>query len=188
MEPENQEKFAFLMLALAEVFDSGNVPSPAKTEIYFKALDSYCVDSIAQAVHEIIKTRVYATFPKPAEIIQAIEGDRNEKAVLAWEKFDRAVRQIGPYQSVQFDDPVIHSIVKFLGGWEKICDVPGNEWKWKQKEFERLYTIMAKRGNHPEYLIGVTEWRNMVDYSDNIPNIVRIGFPEKKDTKRLEAN
>lgn len=186
MRPESQKKFAFLMLALAEVFDSGNVPSPAKTEIYFKALVDYSIDSIARAVDEIIKTRIFATFPKPAEIIQAIEGDGNEKTILAWGKLDRAVRQIGSYQSVQFDDPVIHSVVKFLGGWEKICQVTEDEWKWKQKEFERLYLIMAKRGNHPEYLIGITEWQNMVDYLDDIPDVVRIGFFPKENKHQIE--
>ncbi len=187
MTAKDEKEFALLMASLAEIFDSGSELSSVKVELYFRLLEDYVIEDIKRGVDEIMRNRVYASLPKPAEIIQAIEGDGNEKAILAWEKLDRAVRQVGPYQSVQFDDPVIHSIVKFFGGWEKICDVSGDEWKWKQKEFERLYTIMAKRGDHPKYLIGITEWSNMVDYSDNIPDIVQIGFPVK-EPKRLESN
>lgn len=176
MIEKDKKEFATLMMSLAEVFDSGKPAGPIKTEIYFKALEEYPIDKVIGAVSDTIRLRVFNSFPKPAEIIEAITGHAEERSLLAWQKVDRAVREVGPYASVKFDDPVIHSVVKFFGGWEKFCGGLESEWKWKQKDFERIYAILAKRdGIYPDYLPGITESHNKGKFDDFVPRPVLIG-------------
>ncbi len=44
-------------------------------------------------------------------------GSTQDAALAAWSKVDRAVREVGPYQSVAFDDALIHRVLFEMGGW-----------------------------------------------------------------------
>ncbi len=58
--------------------------------------------------------------------------------------------------------------------------------KWKQREFEKLYAIMEKRGNHPAHLAGRFEIDNTArGYLENVDPPIQIGFDE---TKQIEAS
>jgi len=152
--------FAKIMAVLAEVYDGGTPPSKLKIEIYSKALANVPIEKIKSAVEKMIQTRVYPSFPKPAEIIQEIQGTTEDRATTAWIEFVNTIRRVGTYESVQFDDPVIHSVCQFLGGWPEAGNWPESELKWKQKEFERLYSIMTNKDQHPRYLPGIHEGQN----------------------------
>ena len=180
MTKTDKKQFATLMMSLAEVFDSGETPTPVKTEIYFQALQMYDIGELTKAVSNMIQTRPFNSFPKPAEIIESIAGTKEENALLAWQKVDQAVKRVGPYESVKFNDPVIHGVVKFFGGWEKFCDGLAAELKWKQKDFEKIYVVLSKRnGVYPEYLSGITENYNVGKFDDFVPDPVLIGFDQK---------
>lgn len=146
--------FSETMKGLAEIFDSGKPLSAIKLEIYFRAMQDHSIQEIKMAAAKLVKTRVYSTFPKPAEFLGLIDGKEDDQPKLAWAKVDQAVRSQGPYASVQFDDPVIHSVVEALGGWAQICSCTDKEWVWKQKDFEELYPLMAKKPDHPHFLGG----------------------------------
>jgi hypothetical protein len=96
------------------------------------------------------------------DLIDQLQGSKQDQAVEAWLKVDRAVRTIGPYYSVKFDDPVIHSTIEGMGGWMHINDFPEHEWKWKRKEFEDLYKVVSRKKSHIEYLTGITEAENRI--------------------------
>lgn len=153
-------KFAEIMAGLAEVYDGGRPPTAIKIEIYFKALEIFPIQDIKNAVEKMFASRVYPSFPKPAEIIQEIQGTTEDRATTAWIEMITALRRIGTYESVEFTDPVIHSVIQFMGGWPDTGNWLEADLKWKQKEFERLYTIMAKNDNHPRYLPGIFEGQN----------------------------
>ena len=90
------------------------------------------------------------------------------------------VKRIGNYQSVQFDDPVIHSTVEAMGGWQQFCSMLTEEEKWKVREFERLYVVISARqsANHPKYLPGTHEIINGA-YGREIEPPVFIGEQDK---------
>ena len=161
------------MVVLAEIFDQGQEPSEFKIALYFKALSDYGIEVIERAAMAIVKGRVYPAFPKPGEIIQEIEGTKENQAIDAWGKIVSAIRQIGPYRSVSFDDPTIHSVIEFMGGWPATGDWLEDELKWKQKEFERLYAIMKTSGRESKYLPGIHEMQNGLNGAS--PNPVLIG-------------
>ena len=145
---------------MAEIFDQGKAPTEFKIALYFQALIDYDITAIERAATAIIRGRVYPAFPKPGEIIQEIEGSREDRAVIAWGEVIEAIRRVGPYQSVNFGDPTIHAVITFMGGWPATGEWTEGEMKWKQKEFERLYAVMRTRGSDKEYLPGIHEMEN----------------------------
>jgi hypothetical protein len=181
MQTADLKKFAVLMATLAEVFNDGKEVSKIKMEIYFKSLEKYPIEHISQAISNMINNRVYPSFPKPAEILQEINGRAENRATEAWLKVVDAVARIGNYQSVKFSDPVIHSVVQVMGGWPQLCQMESKEEHWKQKEFERLYEVIASReGKHPDYLPGTVEMENYRTGFDREPEVVCIGYDKQK--------
>ncbi len=149
------------MAVLSEIFDQGKEPTEFKIALYYQALIDYDIVAIEQAATAIIKGRVYPAFPKPGEIIQEIEGSKEDRAVIAWGELVEAIKKVGPYQSVNFGDPVTHSVIEFMGGWPATGDWLESEIKWKQKEFERLYVVMkARGGDEIKHLPGIHEMQN----------------------------
>lgn len=94
------------------------------------------------------------------DLLKQLEGDSQAQAVEAWLIVDSAVKSHGNYQSVKFEDPVIHSVIKAMGGWVNFQDCEIKDWVWRQREFERLYGILKNKGNHPDYLPGQCEIEN----------------------------
>jgi len=166
------------MAVLAEIFDQGEEPSELKIELYYQSLVGFDITDIERASTAIINGRVYPALPKPAEIIQEIQGTQSNKATLAWLDVLETIKRVGPYQSVEFADPVIHSTIEAMGGWVQLGNMLCDEEKWKQKEFERFYGIISQnpRGNHPKYLPGATEIENGANGHGGTPEIVKIGF------------
>ncbi len=184
---EDKKKFADLMMALAEVFDNGREPSAVKVEIYFKALERFGISEIDKAVSNMINTRVFASFPKPAEIIQEIDGSAEEAALKAWSKVSYAMKHVGQYESVVFDDPVIHSVIEAMGGWHQMQEPNAYHPVFSQKEFMNLYPIKARCGNHPEKCMGLFEDTMAGGYKDFIKPSVRIGADNTGEIKILKG-
>lgn len=178
---ETKKILSNYMAMMGELFDK-NVSSTLM-EAYWKALEPYSDAEVETAFKRLVTTARF--FPKPAEVLEAINGPQVDQAVLAWQRVDKAVREHGPYESVQFDDAAIHGAIELMGGWVQFQNVHVDEWKWKQKDFERLYPIMKRRGNHPKYLPGIFEMENIGrGYKTDPP--VQIGGGEKPTLKLVE--
>lgn len=101
--------------------------------------------------------------PKPADIIRALSGRTQDRALIAWSKVDKAVRVVGPHESVIFDDARIHRVISDMGGWIGFGDKSETEWPFVSKEFVERYRGYAMRGDIPVYapvLIGISEAYN----------------------------
>ena len=174
---KNRKKYMEFMNGMAAVFDKE--VNKILIDVYWKILEPYTDEQCEKALNTIITTSKF--WPKPAELIEVIQGGKSENAVLAWIKTDKAVRNHGPYVSVKFDDPVIHGVIEILGGWPKFQDCTSDEWKWRQKEFERLYRIVEFRGgDRPEYLPGIIEIDNQARGYSHSLKVVMIGGDERK--------
>lgn len=181
------KRFGTAIAGLAEVFDTkGDGISSVGMELYFRALEDLEIDQIERAAMEIVRTRVFNGMPKPAEIREAIQGTKESAAVLAWEKVDKAVRKHGPYESVRFDDAAIHSAIELMGGWVELQNVPLDEWKWRRKEFERLYAIVIDRGGHSGHLPGEIERMNL-SKGFEAPAPIRVGSGDDKHLKLVKG-
>lgn len=119
--------------------------------------------------------------PKPADVVKLLQGSSLDSALMAWAKVDRAVRQVGPYSSVVFDDPIIHRVIADMGGWVAFGNVTEEEWPFKAKEFENRYRgyRMRPQLDYPRRLIGIEEAENGRQGFNQDGRITMVGDREK---------
>ena len=117
------------MFGLAEVFKESI--SEIGLEIYFNALAEFSIDEVSVAVSAVVKKRVYNGIPKPAEIIEAITGGENVKALMAWDEVLSSARR----SCKKHADPDIENAVRLCGGWHKLGMTLEEDLHWVKKEF-----------------------------------------------------
>jgi len=180
----NKKQFVELISSIAEIF--GKDLSSYTIKIYYEIFKKYPFEKIEQAFKQAVMGHKYNTMPKPAEILEHLELSLEDKALYAWNTVIETIRSNGYYDSVEFEDKVIHTVIEILGGWEWLCDQEKDEMKFIGKEFIRLYKLYAQNPKKaPQRLVGFFERNNrnkgLIKY---IPEIVFI--PDgSKEFKRL---
>lgn len=141
---QDREQFVKLITALARTF--GRDADEATFRGYELGLSDVPIDRIQQAVVRAIREKKF--MPTVAELRElAGELTPDVRAVKAWDAFQNAVVAHGSYKSVDFDDPVINATVRNLGGWERVCGLPVDEFdKWLRRDFERCYQAFCQAG------------------------------------------
>src|SRR5437870_914018 len=120
MQSRDLGKFTILMAGIGELY--GKNISSHLIDIYWQVLKQYELVDVQNAFQSHVQNPDCGQFfPKPADIVRFIEGSGETKALLAWAKVERAIRQLGSYQSVVFDDSLIHIVIEDMGGWVKLC-------------------------------------------------------------------
>ena len=183
---KNETKFKEYMSLLSETFDKP--VSGSLSDLYWKILEPFTDEQCEKAFKEVLYTTKF--FPKPADFMEILKGKKEHNATIAWIEVLNAIKRIGNYESVKFSDPVIHSVLQVMGGWDQLAaTMITDEEKWKQKEFEKLYQVMERRGDHPKYLPGTHEMNNtpamIAMYEDRTgltweQEVIEIGFEEQK--------
>lgn len=119
--------------------------------------------------------------PKPADVVKLIGGRAVDGAMVAWSKAERALRQVGTYETVAFDDPIIHAVLNDMGGWISFGQVQEKELPFFQKEFEtryRGYRVRGRLEHYPAKLIGIADATNgQAGFQEGRPKL--IGDPER---------
>ena len=138
--------------------------TPDVLELYTRALSRYDTDDILRALEvHLLDPDVGQYPPKPADLVRRISGSNTTVAARAWARVVEAVRLVGCWQSVVFDDPLIHACLEQMGGWIKVCQMTEDEIPFRAKDFERLYLGYKQQGAIPHYpprLIGRAEASN----------------------------
>jgi hypothetical protein len=101
--------------------------------------------------------------PMPADVVRMLQGSTQDSALSAWAKVDRAVREVGTYRSVAFDDGLVHRVIVEMGGWVSIGAHDDKEWPHVRNEFVNRYRGYRARTQLPDYppvLIGMAEASN----------------------------
>ena len=132
-------------------------------DMWFEDLKDYPIERVKMAFKAHRKDPKNGQFmPKPADIVRHIDGLPTEIATQAWLKVIEAVKRVGAWGSVQFDDLSIHSAIDTMGGWTKLCAMTDDELPFKQREFEKLYAEKVKfnHGYVPKHLAGFAEIQN----------------------------
>ena len=133
-----------------------------KKELFKKMIGEYPEEKIKAMVMEMIRTRVYNSFPLISEMVAIIEGKKEEEAELAWIYLMEKIRNEGYYQSVTFQKyPAVGGFIEVNGGWLKFLDkMTDDQGVWIKKEFIKMYPIIKKRGDYPKYFPGYFEITN----------------------------
>jgi hypothetical protein len=150
--------------ALAAVYALYRVDlSPAVTEIWWRALQPYEIEQVQEALgRHSVNPDTGQFVPKPADVVKILEGTTSDSAILAWAKVTEAVRRFGSWDSVQFDDFIIHKVISDLGGWPELCATGAKEWDFKAKAFQAAYRAYRNRpsAEFPKHLPGRIEIQN----------------------------
>lgn len=162
MTPKDFEKFSEGVTGVYSFY--GKEVSAFALDVWWSSLKAYDLPAVIQAFNRhLMNPDTGQWLPKPADIVKMFGGRTQDRAMQAWSKVDKAVRTVGPHQSVAFDDPVIHRVLQEMGGWIGFGQKSEDDWPFVAKEFETRYRSYAMRGEVPEYppvLVGVSEAYN----------------------------
>jgi len=169
-------EFAEIWTHACDLYDKR--PADGVIDLVFAALQRYALADIRRALTAHINDPQNGRFtPKPADIIRHLDGDGDSNALRAWTMVEKAVRQIGIYQTVVFDDPKTMAAIHDMGGWLQLCAVTDKDLPFKANEFTKRYAGYRNRPpqSWPTKLIGLTESMNAKEFPEFIPAPMLIG-------------
>lgn len=121
-------------------------------DLYWHGMRQYDLLAVKRAMWSHTQNPDTGQFmPKIADVTKMIQGTTSDSALIAWAKVDIAVRRVGTYQTIVFDDPIIHRVLSDIGGWCGLGTKLESEWPFIAKEFENRYRGYRMRGEVPEY-------------------------------------
>lgn len=148
MTLDDKPRFAELMLALSETFREP--VSSIRAELYFDALAYLPIESVEQAVRLAVKSKTF--FPKPAELIELVEGNDNEQAAEAWTSFCAAVSRFGYTRTPDLPEATMETVRVVFGNWKAACAAlpavsgdRGPELQGWRKQFMASYANTKRR-------------------------------------------
>lgn len=163
MQNSDKQDFKTVLLATFELY--GKPPPSMQTlAMYYEALSHVDIGDVKAAISVHVRDTDEGKFlPKPSDILRGMQGNKATLAESAWTKVDKAVRTVGPYESVCFDDPLINSVLSDMGSWPNLVNTSGEEYPFKHNEFVKRYSGMITNppDSHPKRLIGLTENNNV---------------------------
>lgn len=180
MTRQDASRFVSSITAMGALYERH--PEPAVIEIYFRALEKFTIDEVEQGISKACSTLKF--FPKPVELIECITGGSGnlaDKAMIEACRVLEAVKSIGTYCTVCFDDPVTQAvIVQQFGGWAKFGDMLVDSEKWFIKDFCMGYQAFARQNvRHYGALPGSSHLQNALTGREREEKPVYIGDVEK---------
>ncbi len=169
-------RFVKALTVLAEYYEKNL--SQGVIELYWQGLKQYEIEAIEGAIGRHLQNPDSGQWmPKIADIVRMIEGTSQDAAALAWAKVMRAISRVGQWESLAFDDAIIHLVIDDLGGWPKLCQTVERELPFLQKRFETSYRAYRHQGGslhaHPRYLSGIAEMQNVAQgFTPSAPLLV----------------
>lgn len=164
MVDADKKEFATYMSGVFSVY--GKEVSTMLLRIWFEALRHYDLKSVKDALARHLLNPDNGQFlPKPADVVKLIGGTTIDTALEAWSTVDRAVRYVGTYRSVAFQDPIIHKVIQDMGGWVALGNKKEDEWPFVAKEFQTRYRGIKTTGqpiDAPTQLTGIAAQQNSV--------------------------
>lgn len=186
MTNQDYPQFVAVWTQAFEVYDKS--PSDGAVDLAFAALSRFTLEQVKRGLTGHINHPDQGQFfPKPADVVRQIEGDGKSRALVAWSNVMQAMERVGSYQSVCFDDPIVHAVVSDMGGWIALCVMSYDDLKYRGNEFAKRYEGYAGRGltDYPTHLVGVVEAENRKDFPEHVSKPVLIGDPQKAEQVRL---
>jgi len=161
MQPTDKQAFGNAIETLGLVY--GKEINKPLLEVYWDCLCDRKTPDVLQAIRCWPKSEGGQFMPKPIDLIRLIEGPVEDRSLMAWNTAQLAVRQVGLYQSVQFDDPLIAATIKSIGSWPQFCQTPNAALIALEKRFRQTYQQLARDGyksDDEQCLLGIHEAQN----------------------------
>jgi len=161
MKEDKEERFGICIQGLAGYFDK-ELPE-FLLEIYWNGLKDYSIEEIESGANKLIMTAKF--FPKVVEWIEAMTGGAGkleDVAELQANEVVRAIKKVGVYNSILFDDPITVAVIQtYYGGWIKLCELLEEDEKWFRKDFARYYASCKRQNmSMSGHMAGLIEFNN----------------------------
>lgn len=186
------KEFAQPFMLLCEMYN--REASQLLMDGYYLVLECLTKEEFEIAIKQVLSSRKYSTLPMPADILEAVHGNPDDKAILALKELENAMSEHGAYKSVSFKDNLIATCVENLGGWVTVCQMELKDWEWKKKEFTAFYKALMRNPQNVRqmpYLVGIAEHQNRFRGFDEIANetkVMMVGFEGEREVLCLELH
>lgn len=165
MHTTDRQFFADLLTNVMAYY--GKDTSAFLLDVFWGGLTAHAFEDVQRAFELHARNPDNGQFaPRLADITKLLEGSTQTQGMRAWSKVERAVRSVGAYRSVVFDDPLIHAVVAEMGGWASLCRSNDGDLPFKARDFERRYAAYRLRRELPAFpprLIGESEADNRLN-------------------------
>jgi hypothetical protein len=161
MKPSDKADFTGALEAVYALYRV-DISAPVAA-MWWRALQAYEIAAVVDALGRHAMNPDTGQFlPKPADVVKVIEGSTADTALLAWAKALGGIKQHGTYDSVVFDDPIIHRVLEDLGGWPWLGHQDVKELPFIERRFRDAYRAHRARGlaEYPRRLAGIIEHTN----------------------------
>jgi len=176
MTDDDQKEFLEWLTLLAESYN--RKVSNLLIETYWQCLRPYTLAQFKTAIVDTLRNpdRELWRMPIAGELIAVIQGDSRQFAQNSWTQVVHAIKTIGRYDSVVFDNPIIHCVIRDMGGWVYLCHQPEKTFPSLRKDFIKRYRKYHANPSihYPCELKGSLE----------LDNDAR-GFPQSKSNTKL---
>lgn len=182
MQATDERRFDMLLEAVYAFY--GKDLSEFTVSVWWNAMRPFDLHAVKDAFGRHAANPDTGRFlPFPADILALLGGGRSiDVAQAAWSKVNHALRSVGPYQSVAFDDALIHRVLQDMGGWIALGYKSEHEWPFVAREFcERLrgYILRGERPDYPAVLAGLAQTDNESHGHAHTDSVVLIGDPSR---------
>jgi hypothetical protein len=158
----DMQKFIGMLTGIADYY--GRNLREETILLYWEGLKQYDYSAVEKAFWTHTQNPDSGQFmPKIADVAKYLKGRTTDQASQAWSKVDKAMRHVGTYQDVCFDDAIIHRVIEDMGGWILLGMKTQEDWTFLQNQFENRYRGYVMRDEKPEYqarLIGIGNAHN----------------------------
>ncbi len=179
-----KEGFTEVINTIAEIYPK-DVPSIQGQKIYFMIFSKNFEsdEEFMNATLKVLENRVFSSFPKPAEFLEACKRKDDIESEITNEqiKIRQAIKKYGAYSNVCFDNPIIHKVIQNLfGSWVKMCRTEEFEtlMKW---DFPKIYKFYREQKikEVPLFLEGIATHQNSLGNQKEEIMINYVGNKEK---------
>ena len=161
MKSSEKREFIKLMIKVGATYD--RAVSSVLMGVYWRILRDFELIDIRYAFKAHCRHPDEGRFfPKPSDIVRLLEGSPESRALIAWTTMEMSMGRVGRYQSVVFEDPLIHAVIEDMGGWIKLCEQSLKELPFTALDFQKRYRafVTYPPRRHPRYLVGICEGDN----------------------------
>jgi hypothetical protein len=121
--------------------------------VWWEACHTFSFEQVAKAITAHAMDPEQGRFaPMPADLVKQLQGTKTDRSLVAWGAVYRAIRSVGAYASVTFDDPAVSLTIHDMGGWPKLCASEINDLPFVQKRFCETFRAYSGREHLPEVL------------------------------------